>query len=362
MQRKTCATLKLSTTAGAERQATQSVTDQTIPAPSDLETQLQQALRYWHDVNSEKGLLSAFVLFRHEQRMGAATPRQTTNQLLRTALDHLRHSAPLEADLLELRFLDGWPVDRVANRLNYAESTVLRRQREAISQLAAIFRRMEDDSRRARSASIDARIDAPAYTELVGVAEQITTLAEVVGQPAPPWILSLEGIGGIGKTVLADALMRQMGDGLTFDDFAWVSAQPAILDLHGAIRAKDRPALTSPALVTALLQQLMPDEATGILSRPDQALALLKRRLKQAPHLVVIDNLETVADYGGVAADASHAEQPIEISAHHAQTAGRRTQHLSLSRAGAVPRPRMHPCAPGRGSHQRRGAGCRDRC
>ena len=272
------------------------MTDQTIPAPSDLETQLQQALRYWHDVNSEKGLLSAFVLFRHEQRMGAATPRQTTNQLLRTALDHLRHSAPLEADLLELRFLDGWPVDRVANRLNYAESTVLRRQREAISQLAAIFRRMEDESRRARSASIDARIDAPAYTELVGVAEQITTLAEVVGQPAPPWILSLEGIGGIGKTVLADALMRQMGDGLTFDDFAWVSAQPAILDLHGAIRAKDRPALTSPALVTALLQQLMPDEATGILSRPDQALALLKRRLKQAPHLVVIDNLETVAD------------------------------------------------------------------
>jgi hypothetical protein len=272
------------------------VADQTIPAPSDLETQLQQALRYWCDADSEKGVLSAFVLCRHAQRTGAATPRQATNQLLRTALDHLRHSAPLAADLLELRFLDGWPVDRVANRLNYAESTVLRRQREAISQLALICWRMEDEARRARAATIDARIDAPAYTELVGVAEQITTLAEVVSQPAPPWILSLEGIGGIGKTVLAAALLRQLGDALTFDDFAWVSAQPAILDLRGAIRAKDRPALSSAALVTELLHQLMPDEAAGLLSVPERALALLKHRLKQAPHLVVIDNLETVID------------------------------------------------------------------
>ena len=272
------------------------MTHQAVSAPADLEALLQQALRDWNDADSEKGMLSQLVLFHNAQRGGTATPRQATNQLLRAALTQLRHGAPVDADLLELRFLDGWPVDRVANRLNYAESTVLRHQREAIEKLAAVCWRMEIGARLARTGTIAARIDAPDYTALVGVAAQIEALAAVVSQPAPPWVIAIEGIGGIGKTVLAAALMRHMGEQPGFDDFAWTSAQPSILDLRGAIRVKERPALSSAALVTALLQQLMPDEATGALSMPDQALALLKHRLKQAPHLVVIDNLETMAD------------------------------------------------------------------
>lgn len=261
-----------------------------------MESQLQQALRSWGDVNTAKGLLTDLVLFHDAHRGRAATPRQANNQVLQTALTQLRQNTPVAADLIERRFLDGWPVDRVANRLNYAESTVLRHQREAIAALAAVVWRLETAARQARTNTIAARIDAPGDAALVGVDEQIDTLAAVAGKIAPPWIISIEGIGGIGKTALAAALMRRMGQDLGFDDFAWASAQPAILDPRGTIRATDRPALSSAALVIALLQQLMPDAAAGVLSMADQALALLKSRLKQAPHLVVIDNLETVAD------------------------------------------------------------------
>jgi hypothetical protein len=108
--------------------------------------------------------------------------------------------------------------------------------------------------------------------------------------------LCIDGIGGIGKTALAAAVARQMEDELAFDDFAWVSAQPAVLDALGSIRTRARPALSPPALVTALLEQLAPQEAAGLLGQPEAALGLLRTVLKRAPHLVVIDNLETVAD------------------------------------------------------------------
>ena len=111
------------------------VTAQSLPDPAAMESQLQQALRSWGDVNTAKGLLTDLVLFHDAHRGRAATPRQANNQVLQTALTQLRQNTPVAADLIERRFLDGWPVDRVANRLNYAESTVLRHQREAIAAL-----------------------------------------------------------------------------------------------------------------------------------------------------------------------------------------------------------------------------------
>ncbi|MCB0146906.1 MAG: hypothetical protein KDE01_04580, partial [Caldilineaceae bacterium] len=82
-----------------------------------------------------------------------------------------------------------------------------------------------------------------------------------------------------------------------FADFGWVSAKPLMLDPGGgALRALERPALTADAMVGELLVQLAPHESAGLLAFPERALAFLRERLKRAPHLVVVDNLETVAD------------------------------------------------------------------
>ena len=89
------------------------------------------------------------------------------------------------------------------------------------------------------------------------------TLAAVLARADAPWLVSLEGIGGIGKTALAVALQRQLGRDLYLGDFAWVSAQAALLDAQGRDSRRERPALSQVALVTALLQQLAPQEAVG---------------------------------------------------------------------------------------------------
>jgi len=264
--------------------------------PTDLEQRVLHALRHWHDGESADGLLVDLLLFRQAARSETGTARQANNVVLRQTLSVLRRQHAADADLLELRFLDNWPVDRIAVRLNFSESTVYTHQHQALLRLVAVLRTREAEAWKARQAQVDARIEAPIATHLIGVDAQIEALADLVIAPAAPWIVSVEGIGGIGKTVLAGALVRRASHSLAFDDFAWASAQPAILDLRGTIRAKERPALSATALVTALLQQLMPAEATGVLGAPEQALSLLKNRLKHAPHLVVIDNLETIAD------------------------------------------------------------------
>ena len=56
-----------------------------------------------------------------------------------------------------------------------------------------------------------------------------------------------------------------------------------------------------PALVTELLGQLAPEAASGLLVFPERALSFLRSRLKHTPHLIVIDNLETVVDLEALA-------------------------------------------------------------
>ncbi len=262
---------------------------------ASLPLRVADALKHWHAIDATDGMFDDLLLFRQASRQDG-TPRHANNVLLRQALAALRRHYPASADLLELRYLDGWAVDRVAIALNFGESTIYRRQHQAIVQLAATLAELEAKAWQGRAERIEQRLDSTTHTHLVGIERQLEQLAAMVVEARPPWILSIEGIGGIGKTALADALVRRLGQRLAFDDVAWASAQPAILDAHGAIRAKERPALSAASLVQTLLQQLAPADAPGVLGRPEAALAMLHTRLKDAPHLVVVDNLETLAD------------------------------------------------------------------
>jgi hypothetical protein len=157
-------------------------------------------------------------------------------------------------------------------------------------------------ARQAHAARVAAAL--PAVTPIVtpvGIDGQVDALLAAISRPGPPWIFSLEGMGGLGKTTLAAALLAAAGRGSYFEEFAWASAQTQQLDPHGHGTVQERPGLTpaglTPAgLVTALLEQLAPQEAVGLLGQPEAALGLLRTVLKRSPHLIVIDNLETAAD------------------------------------------------------------------
>src|SRR5690606_32329767 len=97
-------------------------------------------------------------------------------------------------------------------------------------------------------------------------------------------VMVLVGMGGIGKTALADAVTRQVIRHFYFEQVLWIRV--------GGERADGAPAgLTADALMTRLAQKLIPNLSleTSIRQRDEQVHDILKT----LPHLVVIDNLES---------------------------------------------------------------------
>ncbi|MEM8860032.1 MAG: tetratricopeptide repeat protein, partial [Chloroflexota bacterium] len=132
--------------------------------------------------------------------------------------------------------------------------------------------------------------------KLFGVENNIGSLSAHLKGESRPWIVAIDGLGGIGKTTLAHTLVNRFVDDDSFDDIGWVSAKQQEFSGRG-IRAitPDFPALDEDGLVTALLAQL----ATG--PYPTENLyakrTALKEILAEKRCLVVVDNLETVTDH-----------------------------------------------------------------
>ena len=224
----------------------------------------------------------------------ALSPRQATNQVLLRAIETLAENYDREAEVLRLRFLNGELVYAVANRFNISEPTVYRLQAQALDHLADTLASMEMNAHLARFAQLEARLEPPATAGLVGVAGHIDRLLDELWRPNGPALVLIEGIGGIGKTTLADAVLRRLVRERPADEIGWVSARQQRIDLAGALWSTKRPTLTPEAMLDALARQVLPGAPP--FGSSDKALAALRNHLAKRPAVIVVDNLETVAD------------------------------------------------------------------
>jgi hypothetical protein len=80
-----------------------------------------------------------------------------------------------------------------------------------------------------------------------------------------------------------------------FQDMAWVSAKQRDFFPGLGLAEKSSPALTADMFIDALLEQF--GHAAALTQAPHEKRAILTQVLKQASYLIVIDNLETMADY-----------------------------------------------------------------
>lgn len=261
-------------------------------APPLTEEMVLRALSRWHDEDAETPL-DHLLIFRQEQEQGADM-RQAGNAVLQAGLKGMANGAPDLSAIIRDRFERGFAGYEIAASRHIAEGTVWRKQREGIGLLCRTLLDMEFTARAAQSRRFHGRLEAPTYTRLLGADKHLRTLASAISRPEAPWLIAVEGIGGIGKTALVDALTRQLLTSGHWQDFAWVTARRHLFNGGGAIREVDRAALTVDEFLDALIQQLIGSEfPLGALTSARKH-AILKHRLTLYPHLVVVDNLETV--------------------------------------------------------------------
>jgi len=141
-----------------------------------------------------------------------------------------------------------------------------------------------------------ARLESPTYTRLFGVEETTARLTDLLVTPQAPWIFALEGLGGLGKTALTDHLARQLMQAGHFADLAWVSARPVAFSLDGTVQPAPQPVLSVDEAERELAVQLLGRETASELVSPQARQQMLLERLRAAPHLLVIDNLESLTD------------------------------------------------------------------
>ena len=216
--------------------------------------------------------------------------------MLVDGIDQLAAQQPEQARILRLHFLDGLAMHMVANRINRSEPAAYKLQRKALQSLAEIIHAEEMTLKAGRSEAILSRLGVPEYDRLFGVDELLGDVMDLVQSPGQPWLILLKGIGGIGKTSLADALVRKAVTENIVARVGWVTARRQIFRLSGHIEAEKTPILTTENLVENLARQILGDTPLPVPFTVAQVMPILRQRLNDDPHLIIVDNLETVTD------------------------------------------------------------------
>lgn len=261
---------------------------------------VHQALKDYHSNSSDDSPFEKLAIYHKVIQQGASSTRQATNEVLHLALDKLESRESEPAQQLRMRFLDRMSARAVANALNLAVSTTDTRQRTAIAKLAKTILELDANELARHQEAQEKRLEPQTNVDLVGIDEILPNLSAFVEPDTSPWIVAIEGLGGLGKTTVADALLRHVIQNHTYPEIGWVTARQERLNLGGAISFVEEPALTSSQLIERLYGQLFPELLASMSNNAEQLLDSLRRRLQEIPHLIVVDNLETVHDLDGL--------------------------------------------------------------
>jgi hypothetical protein len=200
----------------------------------------------------------------------------------------------------------------VSNSLNISESSLYYRQRQAITKLAEILSQLEAGASANWQKRMFGRLEVPSYTQLVGVDEVRATLVHALLSESDHFLVSLDGLGGLGKTAMADQITRDLIHTNRFDEIGWVTAKHTHLSTLGRLQVESgRPALTFPMVVDRLANQFdLPESKAGSQLHQQR---VVEQLLRDRACLVVIDNLETVADYRSLLPELRRRQNPSKF-------------------------------------------------
>jgi DNA-binding MarR family transcriptional regulator len=281
--------------------------------------QILEALQLWHEGETAVWPLAHLRLglhIRSEQAhygtLADTGPAAQNRAILSLALDKLRTIHSESEELLRQRFEHRQDILVITNSMNMSRSSFFYRQKHAVIQLTEILNELEKEARLDWQEQMISRLEPPTYTTLVGIEETYQLLANVLMAEGEPFILCLDGLGGLGKTALADYLARQAIATVRFDEIAWVTAKQTHLSTRGRLQIDSgRPALTFPMLIDELTTRFdLPQSFNGSQLHKQR---LVRHHLQESPCLIIIDNLETVADYAALIPELKKWQNPSKF-------------------------------------------------
>ncbi len=263
---------------------------------SEMKTAVHKALRAWRKTSGDSDHMLAHSLIVRQQRRRQDVEhkptqwRLATNKVLLKLLEQLEEEDEEQAQVLRYRFLDKDAVLRVRNKMNVAEATIMRIQRSGLAALGNLLYIWEIEERNKRVAEMEAHMHPPTYSQLFGVDELKIKLFDWLTTNDEMWVLAITGIGGIGKTALADFVTRKVIQSFRYDDVAWLRLDLLGFDASSGFNPSER-------LFHHLIDYLA-DYFYKEFRHPqfEQRLVQVQVRLNARPHLIVIDNLESKAD------------------------------------------------------------------
>lgn len=263
------------------------------PLPDDLYKYTLNALNGWNTANvANDSLFDHLLLARDAEKALNGAGRRPTKQeclnfILESALKSLSIEHPRKSQLLQDRFFAGknWATVKQENPW-LAGKNHNHVQRNAVQQLGKLIGVRENNLRKERISQLESLLNPPSYDRLFGVDVAIKKVKDVLLATAGNRVATIVGIGGIGKTSLADVVTRHLLQTFYFEKVIWHRVDQETLR-H-----------TSPddvlAIITnELIKEIDPDSAPLPHQHQLRRLHLL---FKQTRYLVVIDNLESGND------------------------------------------------------------------
>lgn len=188
------------------------------------------------------------------------------------------------------------PLEELIQVASMGERQLRRYEDMGLQRLAEWLRREERTVHQQNQALRRRRHLPPTdHHQLFGVEPLLNQIKVWAGSDDAPFFLSLEGMGGIGKTSLAHAAASHLATQPYWHDVLWISARQYQFNLEsGQLKAIENAALTFADIVRVMCQQLGYTHLIGL--EPIVKLERLQPTCKTTPYLIIIDNLETVAD------------------------------------------------------------------
>lgn len=260
-----------------------------------LRKDIHTTFKSWDEAIRDTSPLDYLFLVRQATFDDDVSIHRATNELILRGLETLATEYEDSQTVLREHYFDGELMHAMANRRNVAQSTIYRRQDQALNQLADIIHAMEQQAVAEYQTSLEKRLKLPPETQTFGIAERQAEVIAQITNAGSPWLISIEGLGGIGKTTLASSIARNPALMGHFKKIAWVSAKQREYLPGVGLDDEESAALTEAQLIDRLLEQFDHTEVL-LQSAPEKRNALIQL-LKSESYLIFIDNLETVVDY-----------------------------------------------------------------